>query len=514
MSRGKRYNGEQKLNIKKVIAVILTFAIIIGLIVGIVQILNADKNAVDGKNIELNYFTMYSDGNWGVINSSGEVILKPVNEEMVLIPNKAKAVFICTYDVNYKDGTYKTKAVNAQNEQLFTDYNNVYAIQNHNTENNSVWFEENTLKVQKDGKYGLINLDGKELLPCEYDSITTIVGVKNSLIIKKDGKVGIANNNGTIIVPAEYADVKVIDNNYENGYIVKTTDSKYGVIKSTGGIALEAKYEDIKSIVDSTNYIAKIDGTWEVVAEDGTTYLEGKVDEATEMQAGDVITKQDGKFGVMNIATQLKIPFEYEKLTYMFDDKYIACKDGKYGIINTNNEALTEFKYENISYNKKTDYIKATVNGSSNGQNETSSQNAQYDYIARDLALKFTAGEEEILDGFIKVKVGENTKYYNYKLEEKTNKDVYADNTLFITQNNGKYGFVNKKGDVIVEAIYDDATEQNKYGYSAIKKDGKWGAIDQYGNVVVEPTYALDNNTVIDFIGQWHISEDTNYYCK
>ena len=501
MSRGKRYNGEQKLNVKKVVAVLLTFAIIIGLIVGIVQILNADKNSMEGKNIELHYFSMFSNGNWGIINSSGDVILEPANAEMVVVPNKAKAVFICTYDVNYEDGTYKTKAVNAQNEQLFTEYNNVYAIQNHD-QNNNIWFEENTLKVQKDGKFGLINLEGKELLPCEYDSITTIAGVKNSLILKQNNKVGLVNNNGTIIVPAEYAEVKAIDNNYENGYIVKTADSKFGVIKSAGGIALENKYEDIKNIVDNSNYIAKIDGVWKVVAEDGTTYLEGKVDNATEMHAGDVITKQDGKFGVMNIATQLKIPFTYDSLTYMFDDKYIASKDGKFGIINTNNETLVDFKYVAITYNKETDYIKATVS------------NGTYDYIARDLAVKFTAGNEEQLTGFIKVKVGEDTKYYNYKLEEKTNKDVYTANTLYITKNNGKYGFINKKGNTVVEAIYDDATEQNEYGFSAIKKDGKWGAIDQFGKVVVEPTYVLDNNEVINFIGKWHIGADANanYY--
>ena len=30
-------------------------------------------------------------------------------------------------------------------------------------------------------------------------------------------------------------------------------------------------------------------------------------------------------------------------------------------------------------------------------------------------------------------------------------------------------------GKVIVEHLYDDATEQNEYGFAAIKKDGKMG---------------------------------------
>ena len=85
-----------------------------------------------------------------------------------------------------------------------------------------------------------------------------------------------------------------------------------------------------------------------------------------------------------------------------------------------------------------------------------------------------------------------------------------------MSKNNGKYGFIDKKGNVVVDYIYDDATEQNAYGYAAVKKDGLWGAIDSNGKVIIEPKYKLDNNLVIDFIGKWHLGEDLNmnYYCE
>lgn len=80
----------------------------------------------------------------------------------------------------------------------------------------------------------------------------------------------------------------------------------------------------------------------------------------------------------------------------------------------------------------------------------------------------------------------------------------------------GKYGFVNSKGEVLVDYIYDDAQEQNEYGYAAVKSGGLWGAIDSKGNVVIEPTYNLDENLVIDFIGKFHLGYDLNmnYYCE
>ena len=94
-------------------------------------------------------------------------------------------------------------------------------------------------------------------------------------------------------------------------------------------------------------------------------------------------------------------------------------------------------------------------------------------------------------------------------------KDILTSNTLYVSKKNDKYGFVNEKNEVVVDYIYDDATEQNSYGYAAIKKDGLWGAIDSKGNIVIEPKYNLDDNLVIDFIGKWHLGEDLNmnYYC-
>ena len=61
-----------------------------------------------------------------------------------------------------------------------------------------------------------------------------------------------------------------------------------------------------------------------------------------------------------------------------------------------------------------------------------------------------------------------------------------------------------------------EITEQNEYGFVAVKKDGKWGALNQKGEVVVEPTYELTDYVVVNFIGKWHLAQDinANYYTK
>ena len=102
------------------------------------------------------------------------------------------------------------------------------------------------------------------------------------------------------------------------------------------------------------------------------------------------------------------------------------------------------------------------------------------------------------------------------KFEEKKASDILKSNTLFLSKKNGKYGYVDKKGNPVTDYIYDDATEQNEYGYAAVKRNGLWGSVDRNGKEAISPKYNLENNIKIDFIGRWHLGEDLNmnYYCE
>ncbi len=86
--------------------------------------------------------------------------------------------------------------------------------------------------------------------------------------------------------------------------------------------------------------------------------------------------------------------------------------------------------------------------------------------------------------------------------------------SMHLVKAEGEVGVVDKDGKVIVNYVYDDATEQNAYGYVGVKKDGKWGSLDNKGNIVQEPTYNLEDYLKIDFIGRWHYGKDINmnYY--
>ena len=501
MSRGKRYETEPKLNYQKVVAVIIALVVII-MFVLIIRNIFKEKDKISQSS---EYFVLYSNEKWGVINQLGETIIAPSYREMLVIPDKTRDVFLCTYDINEETGEYKTKAINSKNEEIVTGYDKIEAIDNID-KNENVWYEDNILRVQKNGKYGLIDLNGKELLQTEYDEIIGLNGIENSILIKKDDKYGLVNDTGSVIIEPNYKEIKNLGETYREGYITIDENNKYGVISATKMKLLDNKYDNIEQVYLSDYYLVTENGERKVINSSGETILNSGFDQISSKTEDGFIYVSQGLYGEINTTGEVQIEPTYQDLKQVKKGVYIAKNNDRYGIIDNEGNTMIPFDYTLITYNKDAKLFIAD-----DANYNTTIINENYE-------SKITGILSEIntTKSYIRMRVDDEYKYYDLSCQEKTNIEVLEDNTLFLSKKDGKYGFVDKKGNVVVDYIYDDATEQNEYGFVAVKKDGKWGAIDKDGKVVVELIYNLENNLKIDFIGRWHLGEDINmnYYCE
>lgn len=501
MSRGKRYDTEAKLNYQKVFAVIIAIVVLIMFIFIIKNVLKERQEI----NKEYEYFALYAQNKWGVINQDGEEVIIPSYQEMIVIPNKEKDVFICTYNINEQTGTYETKALNSKNEQILTQYEQIEALENMD-ENENIWYEKNILKVKKNGKYGLIDLNGKELLPAEYEDITVLEGISNSIIIKKGGKIGLVNDNGSIMIEPQYTDIKNLGKTYKDGYITINQEGKYGVISTTKKQILENKYDEIAQVYLNEYYLVTEGGQQKVIDSKGTAIIQDGFNEIKSATSNGIIFVKDNLYGEIDKTGKITIEAKYQELKEAANGIYIAKQNDKYGIIDQNQIEKIPFEYAGITYNEKANLFLA--------------EDEQYNtsIIDNNFEVKLTGILSEINEekSYIRIRENGEYKYYDFKCKEKSNTEILKENTLFLSKKDGKYGYVDKKGNVVIDYIYDDGTEQNEYGFVAVKKNGLWGAINNKGEVIIEPKYNLENNLKIDFIGKWHLGEDLNmnYYCE
>ena len=501
MSRGRRYETEGKLNYQKVFAVIIAIAVLIMFIFIMKNVLK-EREKITGDN---EYFALYTQNKWGVINQNGEEVITPAYQEMIVIPNKAKDVFICTYNINEQTGTYQTKAINKKGEEILTGYSQIEALQNIDEDGN-VWYEENILRIQKDGRYGLIDFNGKELVPAEYEEITLLSGIDNSILIKKDGKVGLVNDNGSIIIEPNYKEIKNLGNTYKEGYITISEDNKYGVISATKKQILENKFDEIAQVYLKDYYLVKENGAQKLIDSKGNAIITEGFDEIKSATSNGVIFAKNGLCGEMNESGEAIIEAQYQELAEVKSGIYIAKQNDKYGIIDFVGNEKIPFNYTWITYNEKINLFLAE-----DAEYKTSIIDSKYNIKVVGILSEINTKEE-----YIRMRVNDEYRYYNLKGDEKSNTELLKENTIFLDKKDGKYGYVDKKGNAITEYIYDDATEQNEYGFAAVKINGKWGSIGEDGKYVIEPIYSLEDNLEIDFIGKWHLGEDLNmnYYCE
>lgn len=430
----------------------------------------------------------------------GKYIIEPQYDEMILIPDKNEDLFICYYDVDYQNETYNTKVLNSEGNEILKEYSKVEPIENY--DNSKTWYEQGILKYEADGKYGLINFKGKKILEEEYEKIYPLSGIEKSIVVEQNGNKGLVNSSlEELVIDLKYSNIEALTKNYSDGYIVSNSEGKKGIVTSSGKVIFDCKYDKIENLTGNDMYIVSKENKNILInkKEEEILNIEDKI--IKSINNNNLVYEQSGKYGVIDTKNENIFNPEFEYIKFIFDKFYIAKKDGKYGIINTEGETKLDFYYNNITYIENANIIEAEkVN------NKTDLLNNKFELKLVDVIVS----EINIDKGFLRVRDGENYKYYNFKFDEKTNNEVMPTNTLFLIKENGKYGYVNINGEKIVDAIYDDAKEQNEYGYCAVKKDGVWGCLKSDGTVIVKPSINLDNNLYIDFISEWYFYNNMN----
>lgn len=94
-------------------------------------------------------------------------------------------------------------------------------------------------KVELNNRYGYINKQGQEVIPCIYQEICGFEGEENALF-KLDNKWGFINNKGVQITPL-YEDAY----SFYNGYAMVKKDGKWGYINTQGQEVISCRYEEM-----------------------------------------------------------------------------------------------------------------------------------------------------------------------------------------------------------------------------------------------------------------------------
>ena len=568
---------------KKIRWIIIGIVAVIIIAISIMAIINEVQLHYKVEEIsEYNYFTLEQNQKYGVIDKNGNIVIE-AEYEAVQIPNPSKAIFVCVKEYNENTKEYETVVYNEKKEVLFSNYKNVQAISIY-TNVNSTPYEKSVLTYKENGKYGLINLEGKQITKPVYDEISSINYKEGTFLVKQNDLEGIINMKGKVIIKCEYESVTSDNyysengNNKQAGFIVskKTEDGyRYGYANYRGTIILNPiytqlervteianekgvyfiafkngqagllknnkeilnyEYEDIQYNVLGSIFVTKRNGKYGAVNQEGTTVIYPEYDNVytggmylnalkdkdififdlngnkietnevsktkTENANYYITIDKNNKYKVVDSKDNIIIDKDYTYIEYLPGDYFIVERDSKSGIIDSNGKSVIELKYDSISRINETDIL----------QMEKDRNIALYNLNMKEIVSMDNAIVKEVKDekAYILLYSDTDFKYLDKEGNILTSQNLFENNTLFAKNINGKWGFVDKDGNLKVQNDYELVTDFNKYGFAGIKKDGKWGSINQNGEIVQEPTYDLKRN-IPEFVGKYYRVNATKF---
>ena len=74
------------------------------------------------------------------------------------------------------------------------------------------------------------------------------------------------------------------------------------------------------------------------------------------------------------------------------------------------------------------------------------------------------------------------------------NAGEFAANSLANIKQNGKWGYIDAKGQMVIQPQFEDADAFAANGLARIRQNGKWGYIDAKGQMVIQPQFEYANN--------------------
>ena len=432
----------------------------------------------------------YKEGEkYGIITTSGKQV--------------TKAIYDSIETLDYKDGILKIK----QNEKygLIKLNGEVVLKSEYDTISTDGYYNDQTSKYENAGyivskkseegtSYGYISYNGKTVLDCKYNSIKRITNIKNDsiayLITVENGKTGLYKN-GQSIIKNEYESIEY-DNT--NQILAIEQNGKYGVYDLYGNMILPIQYDDLTFA--GTIITATKDGKGLVFDANGNIKKDFNYTSIMPTKSNDyyITINNQGKYGVVDSSNTTLIDNKYSYIEYVFDKYFIFTDENKSGLIDYTGRKVLENKYSVVQNINGTNIIQAT--NSDTGISEIYNKNIEKVAETKDAHIY-------LKDNYIKILSDDTMMYVDYDGNVKKAQDLFTNNSIFAQKQNGKWGYVDISGNVVVDYIYDMAMDVNEYGFAAIKKDGKWGVIDGNKQVIKEPVYTItDANPT--FIGEYY----------
>lgn len=291
--------------------------------------------------------------------------------------------------------------------------------------------------VKKSDKWGVINTSMYAVIPIKYDSVAPLSYSNNKLykLYVKNSKVGLLNGEGKFLTEMNYDKI----GEAQNGFIIAAKDNLYGYLNKEGKEITAFRYK--KANAFSEGFAAVKEGNrWSYINTSGITVITAQYTRADEFSEGLAFVTLKGSTGYID--TTGNMVFEIKCLAggkFHSGVAWVKIR-GMFGLMDKSRKWIIKPRFNKVEpYN-----------------------NAEITIVRKGKRYGLVSNTGEIIAPF----------KYSFIQSHK--------NDLSLCRRNGRYGYLDEKGNESIEAVYADAGDFNE-GYALVMKLNKYTVIDKSG---------------------------------
>ncbi len=330
--------------------------------------------------------------------------------------------------------------------------------------------------LHKNGFYGLLDDNGKEIVPAaEYLYIDK---VRDGMVpaFTKEKEFVFLDETGRKIKDVSFYNINPLYTEEMLG-IADKESRKWGFVDKNLNYVIKPQFEHVGYFIDGLAF-AEQNELWGMIDKTGEYILEPqfKLDELKGNAKGTLVFSRDGKIRIVDVKKAKILDVEYDEFYGMTGNKAVVGKDSSIYLNSWENKEIFLMK-------KPSGILYDIYEGNSIGSNRFYLKYDEKDKKNEHFTIFDVASGEKICD-IIK-------KNHDDEFDENCNikERPYYDEKAFEENEQKKYG----KYEEVRHSVYETST--------SFKRNGKWGFLDENGNVVIPAEY--DDVTPFYFDVAW-----------
>lgn len=328
------------------------------------------------------------------------------------------------------------------------------------------------------GKHGVVGEDLSKKIDLQYDRMSKFTN--NLSVVKKDGKYGVLSLSNKIVIPIEYDSLSI------EGNFVRTLRKNQWVLYDTFNVRkTERSYDRMLPFngrvfpVSNRNFAGAIDRY-------GKEVLACVYDSLTGFNYEYAAVKFKGLYGIVDYNEKWKVYPQENKLTLIDADHYIEKQDSILFLKKFGGEIIY-FTTNKLKY--KNGVLEETAKDGSIRQVTLSGISSAVAGSTNNVVAERVFEESEGLRGIRRDgQYGFVDSRGRLRIANRYQGIGQFSDGLAAVMLIGKWGFVNHEDRIIINPNYDHVT-QFKDGVAIVRRNGKTGAVNKDGQVILPLRY-------------------------